>query len=585
MFIGDSANLSFLQVIRRLFGECMGPCAFVDDPLRYLMVEASPEGQPNWLNASSQRDPPRLSLSHAQALVKRYIFATNCVLDLFDESVLLEHLPAWAEGRWQDSMIPSSIFHLVLAIGAQTAPEENDELAEVLFTYGRYLTAQNFMEDASMLTVQSYALITMYLLGACRRNAAFMYLGIAVRAAYAIGLHRKDVASSFSLEEFKARERLWKVMRILDLFMSASMGRPPSTAETRDTEADEDYSASNDLCAIFEKILTDVYSRRMISTAALSSIGSHHRRWTSRFFRGLAEDKIDPSEVLEGGSMPNIGLLHIKEAYYWTIILITRPFLTESIMLHAQRARERSNEAPEPCTATGTNKVLVTACVDSAIRTVDLLKVLLDCRSLPKRLPFVINSLFIAALVLGFSYLGDLYQVFPLGQSLKLAQKLLAQFSNDAIAQRNASIVGYLCEACETYLELRTAQNMECQSFAVGSMFGQIHRLRTQATTRAQTPSRDHGDTMEGSLRAPDGIHEPNVAAVDARKDRSMQPLPDYSAGFDLPDDFANTPQPTMTPRTLWFNSFDENMPLFSTISNANDFAGALPNFWQGQEP
>jgi hypothetical protein len=64
-----------------------------------------------------------------------------------------------------------------------------------------------------------------------------------------------------------------------------------------------------------------------------------------------------------------------------------------------------------------------------------------------------------------------------------------------------------------------------------------------------------------------------------------MQPLPDYSAGFDLPDDFANTPQPIMTPRTLWFNSFDENMPLFSTISNANDFAGALPNFWQGQEP
>lgn len=236
MFIGDSANLSFLQVIRRIFDDCVGPCPFVDDPLRYLIVEASPAGQPEWMNASKQQEPPQIDSINAYNLIKQYLFATNGILDVFDESELLEHLEAWYAGRSANCTIPSPIYHLVLAIGAQTSTEDEDEQAEKLFTYGRYLTAQNFMEDASMLTVQSYALISMYLLGASRRNAAFMYLGIAVRAAYAIGLHRREVAASFSSQEFRARERLWKVLRMLDLFMSASMGRPPSTAETRDTE-------------------------------------------------------------------------------------------------------------------------------------------------------------------------------------------------------------------------------------------------------------------------------------------------------------------------------------------------------------
>lgn len=70
MFIGDSANLSFLQVIRRLFSDCVGQCPFVDDPLRYLIVEASPEGQPDWMNANKQREPPQISLFDAQTLVK-----------------------------------------------------------------------------------------------------------------------------------------------------------------------------------------------------------------------------------------------------------------------------------------------------------------------------------------------------------------------------------------------------------------------------------------------------------------------------------------------------------------------------------
>ena len=522
-------------------------------------------------------EPPTVSFPAAELFVKQYVLTTNCILDLFDEADLFDNLPAWTDGRWTDSSIPSPIYCLILAIGAQTSPGHQDKFAETIFTYGRYLTARDCMEDASLLTVQSYALITMYLLGASRRNAAFMHLGIAVRAAYAIGLHRKDVALSLPKHDFKVRERLWKALRTLDLFMSASLGRPPSTSETRNTEADEDYSTSNDLCSIFEKILTDVYSRRMISTEALSHIGAHHRRWASRFFRDLAANRVEPFASVHSDTLPNIGLLHIKEAYYWSIMLLTRPFFVESVILHVRASNVRKTAAP--CTTSDSNKIPVHACIDSAIRTIDLLKILLGYGDLPKRLPFINNSIFNAALVIGLAFFGDLYQVFPLKRHLKIAHQLLAQYPHDAIAVRNSNIVGFLREACDTYLEKRSAEILESQNLGVRSMFGQIHHQISQLSTRHQTPSSsaavaERDNTQETGL----GPIITSVAIAQTEQQLAFANDAQDSYPFDPALDFDALPFPTMSPRTLWFDAHNENTPLFSTI-NANDSYSTL-NVW-----
>ena len=415
----------------------------------------------------------------------------------------------------------------------------------------------------------------MYLLGACRRNSSFMYLGIAVRAAYAVGLHRHEVSRAFPIHECMVRERLWKALRTLDLFLSASLGRPPSTAETRNTECDEEYSASNDLCAIFEKILIDVYSRRMISTEVLTRIGAHHRRWASRFFRGSNSDRLPPDH-LPGTALLDIGLLHIKEAYYWSIMLLTRPFFTESVILHAKSANASKNV--EPCTSFNSNKIPIHACVDSAVRTIDLLQVLLRRKDLPKRLPFINNSLFIAALVVGMAFFGDLYQVFPLEKHLRIAHELLSQFKEDPVARRNADIVGYLREACETHLEKRSAQSLDFQNLAVRSMFGQIHHQISQASTRHQSPSvgqlplnpdrdRSDGNDIEGASTQGVVAQTGHVPAVTIGNDDPF--------AMDASFDFATMPYPVMSPRTLWFDSHNENTPLFSTIST-NDYYSTL---------
>lgn len=143
------------------------------------------------------------------------------------------------------------------------------------------------MEDPSLVMIQAHVLMTMYLLAGSRRNSAFMYLGTAIRAAYALGLHRSDISALYPPSECSTRERLWRAIRILDLFMSASLGRPSSTTETRDTPAQDNYSASNDLCFTFESILSTIYAKHMASSDALAWISQLHRGWASRFTDGL----------------------------------------------------------------------------------------------------------------------------------------------------------------------------------------------------------------------------------------------------------------------------------------------------------
>lgn len=59
--------------------------------------------------------------------------------------------------------------------------------------------------DPSVDMVRNFLLMSFYMLGACHRNAAFMYLGVASKAASALGLHRHDQYRDLPLEEFRTR--------------------------------------------------------------------------------------------------------------------------------------------------------------------------------------------------------------------------------------------------------------------------------------------------------------------------------------------------------------------------------------------
>lgn len=84
-----------------------------------------------------------------------------------------------------------SLFHLILAIGAQTRGRDQRDLtwATQCFALARQAAFAGMLQDPTVDLVAMFLLMAFYMLGACHRNAAFMYIGVASKAAIILGLH------------------------------------------------------------------------------------------------------------------------------------------------------------------------------------------------------------------------------------------------------------------------------------------------------------------------------------------------------------------------------------------------------------
>lgn len=111
-----------------------------------------------------------------------------------------------AEPKTDREKTRAAIKDLMIAIGAQSCSSdpETAQKERFFFTRGQLRAFANMLEDPSMDLVRVFLLMAFYMFGACRRNAAFMYLGVAARSAVALGLH---VDPSGSLSRTEQQER------------------------------------------------------------------------------------------------------------------------------------------------------------------------------------------------------------------------------------------------------------------------------------------------------------------------------------------------------------------------------------------
>lgn len=79
----------------------------------------------------------------------------------------------------------------IFAIGAQCVPASGAQaqIEHDCLAVAQSIASSMLLESPSLQGIQTFLLLAFYMLGACRRNAAFMYLGVAARAAHALGLH------------------------------------------------------------------------------------------------------------------------------------------------------------------------------------------------------------------------------------------------------------------------------------------------------------------------------------------------------------------------------------------------------------
>ncbi|KAH7313684.1 hypothetical protein B0I35DRAFT_435661 [Stachybotrys elegans] len=483
VFIGDCAPLSFFQSVRQLVTTRVAHNAFAPQTSRYSVLENAAVRPPGLLYSGA----PPVRAVHVAAAVEAYLAATVGLVDLFDHDKLHDDMLLWANLDHRPEDITSIVKYLVLAIGRQMS---DPDAAQVYFEYARDRAYGDLSGNLGVGTVQAFILVTMYMLCSCQINGAFLFFGVAVRAAYSIGVHRTEVNARFGAQLHRERDRLWKSLRIVDLFLSTSMGRPPAASDVDCTvpyrNAGEDGSepfdllnASVQILMITEVIVVQIYSRKKISLQLTEGISVQLRDWSLRWLRPL-------KEVIAGPGGPEVsGACQVLSTYYYAVMLVSRPFLMYELC-------RRLSDGPSGRAglASGKSK-LADACIDAASLMVDPILDLIERGALNGKVPLLVSWLFASSLVLGVGLLGGFGRI--LEKYTRRSIQALDHFArHDNHAVQYSLIAQSLLTTALDYLEKRELQERLRRTENSSQLFGLVpHDMRHPN----DTPTRHRDDT------------------------------------------------------------------------------------------
>lgn len=296
---------------------------------------------------------------------------------------------------------------VALAIGAQAQPRGSAILdaqtQAAFFSRARQVAFEGMISNPSLSMVRLFLLMAFYMLGACHRNAASMYVGVAAKAAVVLGL--SHIRKHRNIEDYDSRLRIWNSLVVLDVLMSFILGRPQSLPPTRSeasrvtTPAPEGGGNQGTFlaivrgCSLMEKIVQTLRSSNMLHIPTTENLLEQLRLWTQslpeavRQFTLSANGYSGPGSSLESADRQAlVGNVHVSCVYYFAVILVTRPFLIADHMprLRARAARQGGNgtagsslaATPTPVAKTRNAKVakLAQVCVSSALFMAEMLQ-------------------------------------------------------------------------------------------------------------------------------------------------------------------------------------------------------------------
>jgi hypothetical protein len=230
---------------------------------------------------------------------------------------------------------------------------------------------------------------------------------MAVRSAFALGLHREETMIIFGPAEQSVRRNLWRSLFVLDRFLAASLGRPTSiresdcsgttlqvgeqelpqaelavaasTAHTSSKTLGLDASVRS--CHVVGEILEKVYSKRKISTKIAQDIADN-----SKGHLKLMDPRLDSRHAPSVNPSQGIAILHVNLLYNHSIILLTRPFF---LFLMNKTHLEKTDGKRVERHSTRMEK-FGEACVNASSTSINLVQIALKGQYLPRRNPFVL---------------------------------------------------------------------------------------------------------------------------------------------------------------------------------------------------
>lgn len=223
---------------------------------------------------------------------------------------------------------------------------------------------------------------------------------MAVRSAFALGLHREETHCIFNTGEQSVRRNLWRSLFVLDRFLAASLGRPTAiresdcsgdtltTAEfhTSQSATNEEYTnsvalkASTRSCHVIGVVLEKVYSTRKVSASLAQEIANECKS---------CPQVLDPilhwRQARSAKPNQGVAILHVNLLYCHSVILLTRPFL-----VYLMKKKHEDSGKGSGLERYGTKmKQFAESCVVAGCHSIALVQVSLEGGYLPRRNPFV----------------------------------------------------------------------------------------------------------------------------------------------------------------------------------------------------
>ncbi|PNP61389.1 hypothetical protein FNYG_13872 [Fusarium nygamai] len=210
--MGDSASLSFLDFLRHTFLCYMGPSPFTDKERAKAMLESS---YPQASHDITEDSPDsQLTLEEKRDYIQRFLVATTGIIYIYSPKQLYELLEETENDGEHSSTSGSSkpcqkraIIDLVIAVGGQGCRTSPKTLyhAQKHFDRGQKVAFEGMLLDPTGDLVAIFLLMGVYMVNACKRDGAFIYLGVATRVAHAIGLHLPESYRNLSPETHRFR--------------------------------------------------------------------------------------------------------------------------------------------------------------------------------------------------------------------------------------------------------------------------------------------------------------------------------------------------------------------------------------------
>ncbi|KAJ5783265.1 hypothetical protein N7457_005039 [Penicillium paradoxum] len=497
VYVGKAASLSFLQLLRDTVTQHIGPSQFSHNVGSEDMLES--ETHHDSLNFSEEG----CSADEKGRFIQHYDVATRGFLNLGCQNDTPSAWPIPEEPSSNQEKTRAAIIDLMIAIGAQSSTNDSNTLRieRFYFARGQRRAFSNMLEDPSLDLVRTFLLMSFYMLGACRRNTAFMYLGVASRAAVALGLHA-DSSGSTSQDEgnvHSQRSQLWMSLCVLDLLVSSILGRPsaisPLLPENRREPSwigiaptDSGLMASYYLSLILDEILSRLYSGKAASAETAELLLRRLNSWSGclpQTLRTPISEQKDRNTI----QRHTIGNMHVACSYHFAVILVTRPFLISALSVRLAKLQQSLStvESGEELEEDPAHSRLAAACIDSAVymlqtcmevqqsrlllRNMCLLKfVVANTLSMARILTLTRAFIFAAALVLGFSMFSNREVNSEVDDAFRGALSILRM-----LALQSAQAAHYL----EITTMLEAAINQQRQRLAT-----QARRRRSQYVSR-----------------------------------------------------------------------------------------------------